>query len=156
SIRQSVNDLDRLAELHSTTVDCYGQAIRASGQYAIELDSGATAEYRSHLAALHEMLRTASNEEQFQAVQASFRGELREYRDKANEWLEKTRSDLKGAANAMQVLADGVASNGTGHEKTLKAELDKLVAVADSNDLSVMREVIRSAARIIAESYEQM
>jgi GGDEF domain-containing protein len=156
SIRQSVNDLERLAELQKSTLSCYQLAIRANAEYAVELEASQAAEFRQHLYALQRALEKATQPEEFEAVQSSFRGELRDYRDKANEWLEKTRGDLQAAAEAMQVLAQTVAANGTDHAKVLKADLQKLVAIADSHDLEQIRTVIRATAHSINESYQSL
>jgi GGDEF domain-containing protein len=154
SIRQSVNDLERLADLQKMTLSSYQFAIRAAAEYVVELDSSQAGEFRKHLFAMQRTLEQAGRPEEFEAVQASFRGELRDYRDKANEWLEKTRGDLLAAAEAMQVLAEAVGTNGTDHAKVLKDDLGKLLTIAESPDLGQIRTVIRTTARSITESYD--
>ena len=151
-----MTDLERLADLQKTTASCYQQAIRAAAEYAVDLDASQTAEFRKHLFALQETVEKADAPDHFHALQSSFRGELREYRDRSKEWLEKTRADLKAAAEAMQVLAQSVASNGADHAQLLKADLQKLVAISDSNDLSQIRAVIRATAHSITKSFEHM
>jgi len=156
SIRQSVNDLERLAELQKSTLSCYQLAIRAAADYAVELDSTQAIEYRQHLLALQRALDKASRTEDFEAVESSFRGELRDYRDRSNHWLEKARGDLQAATDAMQTLARTVAASGTDHAKVLKTDLEKLVTISDSRDLSEIRTVIRDTAHSISESYQSM
>jgi GGDEF domain-containing protein len=153
SLRQSVNDLERLAELQKSTLSSYQLAIRAVADYAVELDLTQVAEYRQHLLTLQHSLDKASSSEDFEAVESSFRGELRDYRDRSNHWIEKNRGDLQAATDSMQVLAETVAANGTDHAKVLTTDLEKLVTVADSQDLTQIRSVIRSTTQSIRESY---
>jgi GGDEF domain-containing protein len=156
SIRQSVNELDRIAELQKTTAACYDLAIRAAAEYAVEFEPASAAQFRKHLFALQASLESASHPDDFRAVQSSFRGELREYRDKANDSLEKTRNDLKAAAEAMQVLANTVTSNGTDHANVLKADLKSLATIAESDDLGQIRSVIQNSTQNISQSFENM
>jgi GGDEF domain-containing protein len=143
-----------MAELQKTTAACYLLGIRAAADYAIEFDPSHAAEFRKHLSALQHTLEHASGPEEFHTVQSSFRGELREYRDRARDWMETTRGDLTAAAEAMEVLAHGVASDGSDHAKALKADLEKLLAIADTNDPARTRAMIRSTAARIAQSSE--
>ena len=82
------------------------------------------------------MLENAVEKDDFQTIHASFRGEVREYRDKANEWISSMRGELKSAAEAMHILSLRVAENGDGHEARLKAHLQRLTMVAQCEDLS--------------------
>jgi GGDEF domain-containing protein len=156
SIRKSVNDLERIAELQKATASCYDLALRASAEYVVELEPSDAAEFRKHLFALQDSLEKASCPEDFKAVQSSFRGELRDYRDKSLDAIEKTRSDLKAAAEAMRVLANTVAANGTDHAKVLTADLQNLAAIADTSDLGRIRSVIKTSAQNISQSFEHM
>ncbi|HEY4360425.1 MAG TPA: diguanylate cyclase [Bryobacteraceae bacterium] len=151
-----MSDLERLADLQKTTASCYQQAIRASAEYAVDLNPGQTAEFRQHLLALQQTVEKAEAAEHFQALQSSFRGELREYRDRSREWLEKTRADLKAAAEAMQVLAQNVASNGADHGQQLKDDLRRLVSITDTSDLGKIRTAVRETALSITRSFENM
>ena len=91
-----------------------------------------------------------------QDVQASFRGELREYRDQTREQLARLRKELESAAAAMASFADEIAAHGEDHEKELKGELERLEHVSASNDLQVIRGGIRTAVGEIAVSLDQM
>lgn len=156
SIRKSVTDLDHAEELQKTTAECYGLTIRSVSQYAIEVDASVTANFRKHLDALDEQWRAADSVEGLRAVQASFRGELREYRDIVQEGLLSLRREMDAAAAAMATFAANVASNGAGHEQQLKDELQHLETLAKSDNLNEIRGGIQSATTGIAVSVDQL
>jgi GGDEF domain-containing protein len=162
SIRKSVSDLDREDELSRrealsrTILDCFSSAIQSSAQYAVEVNHSITTEFRNHLQAIEEQSRKAATEDQLRSVQASFRGELREYRDKTGEQLKKLRKELENATSAMMTMANSVASSGTDHEREVCAELGNLRSVAKSENIQVIRSGIKNAAEGIESSVERI
>src|SRR5271165_2581889 len=58
SIRESISDLEKRDQLRALVQDCYLSAIRNLAHYAIELEEGITAPYRSHMAALADEVET--------------------------------------------------------------------------------------------------
>jgi len=155
SIRKTLTELDR-QELQDVTAQCYGLAIRSTAQYAIEVERGQAEEFRRHLDVLQQKLQASASSEDVQAVQASFRGELRDYRDKVQEKIAGLRKDMEAAAAAMQTFADGVTATGADHEVQVKQQLAQLDAVAASTDLGRIRSGIHNATTGIAASFEQM
>lgn len=89
-------------------------------------------------------------------MQASFRGELREYRDQTHEQLKRLRKELENAAIAMASFAKGITASGTDCEVELKRELQRLEAVSGSEDVSEIRGGIRIAVGKIAETMDQL
>jgi GGDEF domain-containing protein len=156
SIRKTVDTLERLEELCSFTKSGYLMAIRSAADYAVELDQSQAEKFRANLHSLADLLDDAGEPDELDHVKVSFRGELREYRDKSVELLARMRSDLNAAASAMQSLSDTVASNGDDHQKQLKSDLRKLTATADMNDLGVLRPAIHEIASSISRSLDQM
>jgi GGDEF domain-containing protein len=145
-----------LSELQRVTLDCYALAIASAAQYAVEVDPAETAQFRERLRSLEKLLQTPPNPGAVQAVGASFRGELREYRDQAQERIARLRREMLSAAEAMKVFADGVATNGAGHEKELEEELHDLTILARSEDLRKIREGIQAATQGLAASFDKM
>lgn len=156
SIRKSVDDLERVERLQQVTAAHYAMAVRSAAEYAVELDPSDADEFRRHLNALHISLESASTEADLDAVQSSFRGELRAYRDRADEWLAKVRGELRTAAEAMQTLARDLSTSGSGHEKRMRKDLDALSAAAGSDDLVELRSAVRSGVASIAHDYAQL
>ncbi len=156
SIRKSVNELERLEGLRQLCLGGFVNAIRAAADYAIELDPAQIAELRQNLDRIREQLETAADAEDYHAVQANFRGELRLYRDRSAEWLEKMSRELQASAMAMQSLAGTLTANGDEHEAKMQAGLRSLESVQVSNDVAYIKHVTREAATSINESWEQL
>ncbi len=162
SIRKSVNDLDRLEDLEkreklsSVLLECYSLAINSSAHYAIEVDPGMAVDFRTHLKAIEEQSRSASSGEQLRALQSSFRGELREFRDKSAERLKGLRKELEDATAAMQIFADTVASAGENHEHEVASQLRALESTAKSDKIDEVRKGIGTAVAGIESSVVEM
>jgi GGDEF domain-containing protein len=124
-------------------------------QYATEVDPHQIAEFRRHLKALEQQWEEARDLDEMRAVQASFRGELREYRDQTREQLTRLRLELQGAAAAMASFANGVATNAADHEEQMKCELQRLEFLS-AGDIDEMREGIGAAVRSISASLEHV
>jgi GGDEF domain-containing protein len=160
SIRKSVDDLTRLDDLEKRDVlsrairDCYALAIHSSAHYAVEVDTGLAVEFRAHLKAIEEQSRAAISGEQLHALQSSFRGELREYRDKSGVVLQKMRQEVEQATASMIVFAETVASNGEDHEQEMASQIDSLQSTARSTNISEIRNGIGAAVSAIQSSVE--
>jgi GGDEF domain-containing protein len=156
SIRKSVDDLERVEQLRGLCHDGYVNAIRAAADYAIELDPAHIVELRENLQRIREQLEGASEAEDYQAVQASLRGELRLYRDRSAERLERMSRELEASTRAMQSLAGSLTTNGSDHEAKLNAGLGSLASAQNSDDLVYVKKVTLEAASGISESWEQL
>lgn len=156
SIRKSATELDRLENLLRTVTAGYGNAVRSTAQYAIEVDPLEAQLFRQHIEALGDRLCSAAGPEHWEAVETSFRSELRAYRDQATEQLGRMRADLKAAAEAMLTFADGVASSGLDHEEQIQKELGQLKSAMECESLTQIRTMIGSAVSAIAASVAKM
>lgn len=162
SIRKSVNDLDRLEDLEKreklsgALLECYSLAINSSANYAVEVDPGIAVDFRNHLKTIEEQSRIASSGEQLRALQSSFRGELREYRDKSAEHLKGLRKELEDATVAMQIFADTVASAGENHEQEVTNQLRTLEFAAKGDNIEQIRGGIGTAVAGIESSVVEM
>jgi GGDEF domain-containing protein len=162
SIRKSVDDLERLAELKkredlsSTILECYALAIDSSAHYAVEIDPRLTGEFRSHLQVIQGQSRSAASVDQLRSVQSSFRGELREYRDKSAEQLKKLRQEIEDATAAMVIFADTVAFNGENHDHAVRTTLRELESSARKTKVDEIRLGIAAAVIGIETSVQRM
>ena len=155
STGQPATELDGRT-LMETVATAYGDAIRSTAQYAIEINSLDAQLFRQHLEALEERLGAAVAPEHWEALQAGFRSELRAYRDKSAGRLGRMRAEIKAAADAMLIFADSVASNGLDHEQQLQEELGQLKSAIEDENLSQVRAVIGTAVGAIAASVAKM
>lgn len=156
SLRKAATELERLEELQQTLAKCYGLAIKSSAEYAVELDPHSTEYFRQRLQLLDVQCGQACAPEHYNAVQASLRGELRNYRDQAREQMARMRKDLQNAAAAMKVFAEGVSNSGNDCELQLREEVERLGALAASDDIEQMRSGIETATVAIVRSYGQL
>jgi GGDEF domain-containing protein len=162
SIRKSLTDLEHIDELTkcealaATIRDCYTIAISSSAHYAVEVDPHLAAEFRSHLQLIGEQSRSAASLEQLRSVQSSFRGELREYRDKSVVKLTKMRKEVESATAAMMIFADTVASNGANHDHEVKVYLNDLQSTARKDSIEEIRGGVTVAVAGIGVSVEHL
>lgn len=156
SILKTANELDRIDELRATASECYQLAMRSAAQYAVEFDSQRLAEFRMHLGAMEEMWSAAETPDAMRGVEASLRGELREYRDQSRQHLARLRKEVEGAAHAMASFAEGIAANGADYDERVKKELHGLARASESEDMEAIRGTIRSAVGEISAGVEQM
>ena len=156
SLRKAATELERLEDLHQTLAKCYGLAIKSSAEYAVELDPHSTEYFRQRLQSLDAQCSHASAPEHYNAVQASLRGELRNYRDQAREQMARMRKDLQNAAAAMKVFAESVSSSGNDCDLQLRQEVDRLEILASSDDIEQIRRGIETATGAIVHTYGQL
>lgn len=162
SILKSVDDLSRLEELEkrealsSAIRECYTLAIHSAAHYAVEVDPRQAAELRQNLQQIEDQSRAAVSADQFRAAQSSFRGELREYRDKSSAQLVKLRQEVENATAAMTIFAETVSSNGENHEQEVAIQLRALEAAAQKDNLAEIRGSIGSVVGAIESSVKQI
>jgi GGDEF domain-containing protein len=158
SIRKSVNDLERLDELEKredlsgAILECYTLAIDSAAHYAVEVHPTLAVQFRAHLSVIETQARAVVSGTQLRDVQSSFRGELRDYRDKSAEQLKKMRKEIEDATAAMQIFADTVASNGENHEQEVSAQLRGLEQTAQNTNVAEIRAGIVTVVKGIESS----
>lgn len=156
SLRKTATELERLEELHRTAVNCYAQALRSTEQNAIELDSAQAAHFRRQLQTLQDQLRGDDGRSGLQSVQSSFESELKDYRDKTAEQVQRLRQEVQAASAALEAFAGSVNESEERLESGLKRELQSLNQAAASDDIQELRGSIRAATTKIAASIAQM
>ena len=155
SIRKFVSELEKCSQIQAVTASSYALAICAIGEYAVELDLAQAEQFRQNLGVLRQAVELAGEPADFQASQSTLRSELRDYRDKAHKSLARMRAEMQDAAEAMQALTEGVATNGTDYKHQLEVSLQTLQTAAESDDLPKIRAVIRAAIATIEQCCDQ-
>jgi GGDEF domain-containing protein len=162
SIRKSVDDLTRAEqlekreELSKAMLDCYALAIDSAAHYAIEVDPALAVTLRARLQGIKEQSQAAVSAVELHSAQSSFRGELRDYRDKSTAQLKKLRAEVANATAAMTLFADSVASNGENHELEVRAHLHTLEGAGRSKNIEEIRGGIFAVVAGIQSSMEQI
>ena len=155
SIQNSLNDLERSNEARDMLLDCYLMAIKNMAHYAIELDEEITVPHRKYLTALAGEVASAAPAALVESS-ATLRGLLREYRDKAAQYLGTLRDELTGTAGALQSILNSLAQNDSDHEVRLRTALGSLRQISNSPDGNAVRAAILAAADNIEQSLEQI
>src|ERR1700722_19037709 len=135
SLRKTATELERLEELHRDAVQRYSQALRSTEQNAIELDTAQAAHFRTQLQALRDQLRVDARASDLEAVQTAFDTELKDYRDKTREQVQRLRQEVRAATAAVESFAGSIDESEINLESGLKRELNSLNQSALSNDL---------------------
>ena len=156
SLRKTATELERLEELHRAAVNCYSQALRSTGQNAIELDSAQVSHFRTQLQTLRDQLRADAAASELEAVQTSFENELKDYHDKTRDQVQRLRREVQAAAAALESFAGSITESEVNLESGLKRELNALNQSALSDDVLQIRGAIRASTAKIAASIEQM
>ncbi len=156
SIKKASEDLDRLTEMVKAAKASYNHAVWSASQYTVELDSTDSKIFREHLERIRATADKAEYAEDWASIQASFRGELREHRDRSVAQLNKLRGELRAAAEAMETFANGLATSGAGHKEQLKQALGSLDAASEADSLETVRAVLAQTKSMILASVEKM
>ena len=154
SIQKNLSELERFHKARDLVLDCYVSAIRNTSHYAIELDPQMIQVYRQHLDALAAEVATGDAELMADS-RATVRGLLRDYRDKAADYLARLRDELAGTARALQEIMESMTQTEGDHETQLRAALVKLRAICRSADGS-LRDSLAAATNSIEQSMEQL
>jgi len=155
SIQSSISELERAQELQAALLTTYLQAIKNCAQYAVELDDKITQPHRQHLTELAGQVASGKIDA-VTGSPATFRGLLRDYRDKAARYLQELREELTGTVRALQEILDSLAQSAGDHETQLRKSVVVLREVSAEADVAVLRAKVRSAADAIESSLEQV
>jgi GGDEF domain-containing protein len=155
SIQNSLNELEKCHEVRELALDCYLTAIRNVAHYAIELDDEITAPHRKHLTVLAGEV-TSARKEALAGSRATLRALLRDYRDKAAQYLNRLREELAGTARALQETLDSLVQGDSDHEWQLRAALSRLREISESPEAGAMRAVVLTAVNTIEQTLEQI
>ncbi len=143
--------------LFEAVLECYTLAIDSSAHYAVEVDPALAVEFRQHLKIIEDQTRSAPSVDQLRSAQASFRGELRDYRDKIRRAIEEDAPGSgENATAAMMIFAETVASNGENHELEVRTKLQDLEATAKKDRIEDIRGGIGVAVAAIESSVAQI
>ena len=155
SIQQNLTELEKSYQLRTKALECYVAAINNMAQYTVELDASITVSHRKYLSGLAVEVAEASLEGLAES-RSTLRGLLRDYRDRAAQYLGGLRDQLSSTAHALQEMVEGLSQCDTDHTSKLRSALVRLREVAKSPEGSAVRAVVGAAADSIEQSLEQI
>jgi GGDEF domain-containing protein len=156
SIRDSINDLEKSEEVRRLALDCYLAAIKNVARYAIQLDSGIVGPYKASVAAVAEDLERSATAQALVESRANLRGLLRNYRDRASEYLNQLHGELANTAGALQRILDTLSQSEGDHEIKLRQAIKTTRETADSPTAATIRPALHAAIETIEQSLDQM
>lgn len=122
----------------------------------VEIDASQAASFRSRIEALRKLVQPNTDAEQLIEIQSSFKGEVREYSERAKQVMERLRNDVRAASTAMEAFAATFAASGTDLDDEVKRELQRLDKAGRVDDLNEIHQIIRGVSAGIASSVERM
>ncbi|SPF52551.1 Diguanylate cyclase [Candidatus Sulfopaludibacter sp. SbA4] len=155
SIRNSVSELERCHQEREAAVSCYLTAIRNIAHYTIKLDDQISEPHRAHLGALADDV-AAGKPGVLEESNATLRSLLRDYRDKAAQYLNTLREELAGTARALEEILDSLSQSDGDHETRLRTSLCVLRQISASPAGGAVRAAVEAAADTIEQSVEQI
>lgn len=155
SILQNLSDLEKSDRLRILVLDCYLNAIANMSQYAVDLDASITPPHRKYLSNLAAELAEASPEALVES-RSTVRALLRDYRDRAAQYLGGLRTQLSSTVQALREMVEGLSQSDTDHNEKLRGALARLREAANSPEGSAGWAVVRTAADSIEQSLEQI
>jgi GGDEF domain-containing protein len=156
SLRRTANELERLEEQRTSLADGYRRAIRAAGEYAIELDAQETSAYRERLETLAAELESAGASQDVRRAQGAFRSALRDYRDQSATRIDHLRREVEAGAAAVAAFAGTLASHGADHQAQMDTELGHLRNITGLDNLPEIRRGIQGVISGISNAIVQM
>src|ERR1035437_7297452 len=155
SIQSSLNELEHSHQVRAAVLDCYVLAIKNIAHYAVELDAELTVPYRKYLNTLATDIATGAPAA-LSDSSPTLRGLLREYRDKAGQYLCSLRDELATTARTLEEVLESLGQADGDHETKLRAALGKLRQVAATPGSAALGTIISAAADSIEQSLEQV
>jgi GGDEF domain-containing protein len=128
-------------------LDAYVFAIGAIAHYAPDLEPELTEPHRRYLRELAD--RSACGGEAYlDESRATLRGLLRDYRDKASQYLNVLREDLSAAALALAEILESLGSN-DGEKGDQLREAMRILLEPPGDDCETIRENVYTAAKTV-------
>jgi GGDEF domain-containing protein len=155
SFRKSVDELDQAAELLTAFRDAVARCIQTTAQYVVELKEQDARAFRGNLEELASRAEHSSPAD-LDNLHASFRGELRNYRDRVQAEVARMRAEMADVIESMHSFVENVSGSNQDHQRTLRREFDILETTAQAGDLDSIRGAIHHAAETAIHSCEEI
>src|SRR6476620_8234263 len=122
SIREAVDNLDRLHQMRAKALECYLEALRDMARYTVELDQSITSPHRKSLEDLADRV-SSGGEDVLNDSRGLLRALLREYRDRSSAYLGSLKDELGETAKALEEILESLSRDDGDEEARLKNAL---------------------------------
>ena len=150
TVQYPASEAEPAAELLRAAKATYEHAVRSTAQYALEVSQPDAALFRQHLEVIRRQITTANDVESWKTLEASFRGELRDFRERSVEHLQQLRGEVEAAVATMRIFTEDITQSGNDDEIKMLGALRWLKAMADSEGRAP--EELRSEFRGVASA----
>jgi GGDEF domain-containing protein len=154
-IRETSTPPSRPTEEPGVALECYLAAIQNIAHYAVELDAEITGPYVKYLAGLAAEVQAAPSQA-LPESRSTLRGLLRDYRDKAAQFLGRLRQQLESTAKALQETVEALAQSDGDHSTRLRDTLKEVRAAAATPEGAPLRTILTAAVDSIEGDLAQM
>ena len=154
-IRESSTPPSRPLEEPGVALKCYIAAIQNIAHYAVEMDAGITGPYVKYLAGLAAEVQAAPSQA-LPESRSTLRGLLRDYRDKAAQFLGSLRQQLESTARALQETVEALAQSDGDHSTRLRDSLKRVREAVATPEGAPLRTVLTVAVDSIEEDLTQI
>lgn len=155
SIRKFVSEIDQCRQERGIILDCYVAAVRNTADYLVELEDALSSPQRGYLNALAGEIAQAGPEA-LQESGTTFRGLLRDYREKAAQYLTDLREELAATARALTEIVESLSQTDSDHTVQIRAALQSLDDAAQSAAGAPLRPLLCSVAASIEKSLDEI
>jgi hypothetical protein len=141
SIQNEIQTAEDLQALLLAVSESYRAAIEDSSQYAIDLDSSITPGHREALRRIAGKISVEAigSGSALPSLRSSVRNVLRDYKEKAEQYLADLRGKLEEHASALQSVLSALTADSEDQEKKLRREMKRLGDITAVTSLVEMR-----------------
>jgi GGDEF domain-containing protein len=154
-IRESSTPPSHPPEEPGVALECYIAAIQNIAHYAVELDAETTEPHVKYVAGLAAEVQAAPSQA-LPESRARLRGLLRDYRDKAAQFLGRLRQQLESTAKALQETVEALAQSDGEHSTRVRGTLQRVREAAATPEGASLRAMLTAAVNSIEEDLAQM
>ncbi len=151
-----MKELDDAEATHRAAAKMFAEVVGASAKHVVEVDRKEAVAFREQVEKLADRVSTSTRASELEAEQARFRGELRDYSQKAGQHVQQLREDLDASAEAMRTFVHGVSASSGEHETVLRREFTQLERASEVDDVRSMRASIHTTVQAVSESFENL
>lgn len=151
-----MKELDDAEATHKATAKMFAEVVATSAELVVEVDREEASQFREQVLKLASRVSASTEASELEAGRALFRGELRDYSQKAGGHLRQLREELDAAGTAMRSFVDGVSSSSGEYETVLRREFEHLERAAEADDVRTVRASIHATVHTVSQSFENL